>query len=109
MVPTLTVEPSAGPVNEFCDVFHAQVPTTFVAGSEPVLHTRTPTGKTFGPALTLFESSPSTSHVIGVTVSSPAAALGDPAETPNASAARQATRAAARACLAGPRRGVVKS
>jgi hypothetical protein len=101
IVPTLVVAPSVGPANEFCVVFHAQVATRFVAGSEPVLHTRTPTGKTFGPTFTLFESRPTTSQVIGVTVRGPAAAFGDAAEIPNAIATRATTTKAARACRAG--------
>jgi hypothetical protein len=56
-------------MNEFCEVFQVHVATTPVAGSDPVLQTRTPTGKTSGPVLTLFESSPIRSQVTGVTVS----------------------------------------
>jgi hypothetical protein len=42
---------------------------TFVAAVVPVLQTRAPTGKIFGPTATLLLSSPMTPQVIGVIVS----------------------------------------
>ena len=39
---------------------------TFVAGASPVLQTRAPTGKWFGPTLTLLLSSPMTFQVSGL-------------------------------------------
>jgi hypothetical protein len=47
----------------------------FVAVVSPVLQTRAPTGNTFGPTFTLLLSSPTTPHVIGVSVSKGAIAL----------------------------------
>jgi hypothetical protein len=40
---------------------------TFVAGASPVLQTRAPTGKWFGPTLTALLSRPMTFQEIGVT------------------------------------------
>ena len=42
-----------------------------------MLHTRAPTGKSFGPTLTLLESNPITFQVIGVTVKEVAAETED--------------------------------
>lgn len=49
-------------------VSQTNVETTLVAATSPVLQTRAPTGKLFGPVLTLLLSSPTTFHVSGVIV-----------------------------------------
>lgn len=53
-------------INAFAEV-HVNVAVTLVATAPPVLQTRAPTGKSFGPTLTLLLSSPITFHVRGVT------------------------------------------
>ena len=55
---------------------HTKVEDTLVAAVSPVLHTRAPTGKLFGPALTSLESSLTTFQVSGVIVRTGAAEAG---------------------------------
>ena len=49
-------------------VSQTKADVTLVASVSPVLQTRAPTGKLFGPVVTSLESSPTTFHVIGVMV-----------------------------------------
>src|SRR6266536_668008 len=91
-VPTVTVEPLSGALNAPSLVVvtpplvQFQVATTPAALLVPVLQTRAPVGKTFGPVLWLFESSPTTLQVMYVTVSGPAVAWEDEAVMPNTTA-----------------------
>jgi hypothetical protein len=69
--------------------------STFVAMSDPVLQTRTPTGKVFGPALTLLESSPITFQLIGSIVSTGAPTAAVPPVTDTSAMHASPTSAAA--------------
>src|SRR5438874_4627148 len=88
-------------------VSHTRVDTSEDAVTSPVLQTRAPTGNVSGPTETLFESSPTTFHVMGLMVNAATAKAGEAGR--NAGRSVAATTAQANRPYALERRGVAFS